>query len=319
MRYWLYVWLAFFLPFAASAQDLSGEWAGRYVCAQGPNGVTVRLQRQGESNNYQGEFITNQIIENPNSVDSRFPFRGYFDPVTRVFRATPRPGTIRASSARFKTIMGQTIGFEAEFSGQNLMGRITDRRCGNISLAFKQGSAPSSLPQAAPISAPPRMFAGAPPTTQTQSPPLEPVEVAQDTSLNASVNEFITEDSKGWLLWRYDRGSARNARIEATDEAGTKIYGEYTFNGGRKGWVRMVVKDEKVQCIRFWNEGACRPLRRPPSHGLMSGFLEGIGRAASSPSSGSNGSSGERTCRMVYDPKCTPDGGCQHRQFRVCD
>ena len=125
----------------------------------------------------------------------------------------------------------------------------------------------------------------------------------QRSDLDAALYNIVLQDSRGWLWWRFDKGSVRNARIESQDATGvTQIYGEYTYNRGRKGWVRVRLKDETVECIRFWNEGSCRPFRRPPSHGLVRGLIEG---AASAPTSGGptagSGSTGQ-TCRYEAMP-----------------
>jgi len=160
-------------------------------------------------------------------------------------------------------------------------------------------------------------YVGFTPAASAQKPGSAPAGQTQGASagnLNALLDEVITQDSTSWLLWRYDRGSARNARMENTSGTGVRtLYGEYTFNGGRGGWVRVQFTNDQVQCIQFWNEGRCRPFRSPPSHGVLKGLVAGAAAGAASGSSGSGSGSTGQNCRYEAMP------GVPGSRQRICD
>ena len=81
------------------------------------------------------------------------------------------------------------------------------------------------------------------------------------------------------------------------DNGDAIIYGEYTFNGSRQGWVRVRLNESKVVCLRFWNEGGCRPFKTPPSHGIMRDLVVGAATAASTGGT-SGGSSSQGKTRI---------------------
>lgn len=129
-------------------------------------------------------------------------------------------------------------------------------------------------------------------------------------TLNQQLDQIIAADSTSWMFWRYDRGSARNARFEGDPaESSRVLYGEYSFNGGQGGWVRVRFNAESVQCIQFWNEAQCRPFRSPPSHRIVGDLLAS---AASGAANGSSGSTGQN-CRYENMPGIP--GGRQ----RICN
>jgi len=143
---------------------------------------------------------------------------------------------------------------------------------------------------------------------------------AASGGLNHQLDQIIAADSTSWLFWRYDHGSTRNARIEQNNPSGVSvIYGEYTYNGGSRGWVRVRLNGDQVQCIEFWNEGRCRPFRSPPSHGVVSGLLGAMAESGSSGGSSSSSSSGS-VCRTETRQICPPDGSyCRTYNEEVCN
>ncbi len=79
--------------------------------------------------------------------------------------------------------------------------------------------------------------------------------------LAATLDNVIRVDSRGWLMNQYDVGSVTNARMEESSRADRSgvLFGEYTYNGGRPGWVRVRIADGVAQCVEYWDfQGRCR-------------------------------------------------------------
>lgn len=120
-----------------------------------------------------------------------------------------------------------------------------------------------------------------------------------ELTIDQVLDRVITEDSRSWLFWTYNIGSARNGKVERfMDNGDAIVYGEYTFSGSREGWVRVRLNESKVVCLRFWNEGNCRPFKTPPSHGMMRDLIVGAATGASSGGGvgGSNSQENPRIC-----------------------
>lgn len=62
---------------------------------------------------------------------------------------------------------------------------------------------------------------------------------------------------------RFDSGSVGNVEVLGdADGGGISIRGDYTFNGGRAGWVRAVYAKGKIVCLEYWDrQGACDDVR----------------------------------------------------------
>lgn len=81
--------------------------------------------------------------------------------------------------------------------------------------------------------------------------------------LDAAIDQIVTADSNGWMFLRYDRGSMKNAHVveRSADKKISVIYGDYTYNGGTAGWVKVRVVDGKPNCLEYWDHaGRCRPV-----------------------------------------------------------
>ncbi|HTQ98761.1 MAG TPA: hypothetical protein VMH83_02180, partial [Candidatus Acidoferrum sp.] len=87
------------------------------------------------------------------------------------------------------------------------------------------------------------------------------------------------------------------------DKKSVIFYGEYTYNRGREGWVKMQVTQVKneisVDCIEFWDfRGQCRPFGRSPSQAIMAGVMVEVAREAlTAPVGSSNNSGVAQGCR----------------------
>jgi uncharacterized protein len=99
--------------------------------------------------------------------------------------------------------------------------------------------------------------------------------VSSMSEMDAVMDRIITRDSWGWMFNRYDRGSVRNTRVEARDGRDRLVYGEYTYNGGTPGWVRLLIIDGHLACVEYHDfAGACRPVgARSYAYGITSRLL----------------------------------------------
>lgn len=113
--------------------------------------------------------------------------------------------------------------------------------------------------------------------------------------LSSALDSIIQADASGWMFNRYDRGSVRNVRIleRSADGRSMVVYGDYTFNGGRSGNVRVLITDGNVECLRFWDSPSCRPLGRSHSQALVAAAIVG---AASSDGGSSGGT--QQNCQL---------------------
>ena len=87
---------------------------------------------------------------------------------------------------------------------------------------------------------------------------LAAVEVARIASLPrasagqcALLDRTVQQDSGAWSFNRYDSGSMSNVRLSSTQGSTTVLRGEYTYNGGSKGWVEAEVSRGSVSCLRY--------------------------------------------------------------------
>jgi hypothetical protein len=107
--------------------------------------------------------------------------------------------------------------------------------------------------------------------------------------LAAIIDKVIKADSSGWIFNRYDRGSVTNAEFMEQSEDGQSgvVYGEYTYNGGSPGWVKIVMKDGYADCMEYWDfRGQCRPFGTA-SYGSQLAMGMIVGAMTAQPSSGS--------------------------------
>lgn len=95
------------------------------------------------------------------------------------------------------------------------------------------------------------------------------------TEMDAIMDRIITRDSWGWMFNRYDRGSARNTRVEARNGRDRLVYSEYTYNGGAPGWVHLLIVDGRLACVEYHDfQGTCRPVgARSYAYGITSRLL----------------------------------------------
>lgn len=97
---------------------------------------------------------------------------------------------------------------------------------------------------------------------------------AEEERIRERLEEIIALDSKGWLFNRFLPGSVGNVSVSDAPNAKKIVYGEYTFNRNRRGWIKVLMNKESVECIEYWDfRGICRPIGRSPSHEIASGLI----------------------------------------------
>lgn len=70
----------------------------------------------------------------------------------------------------------------------------------------------------------------------------------------------IVQDSRSWLMNRYDVGSLTNVRA-STIGGVTMLRGDYSYNGGTRGWLEARVAGGRIECIHYHDTGGCAPVR----------------------------------------------------------
>jgi hypothetical protein len=75
-----------------------------------------------------------------------------------------------------------------------------------------------------------------------------------------SADEIISRDARGWLMNRYDQGSARVRDVlESSSGRRATLTVDYTYNGGMKGWVEIELDDGAAKCLRYHDfQHTCR-------------------------------------------------------------
>jgi|JI10StandDraft_1071094.scaffolds.fasta_scaffold60466_3 hypothetical protein len=69
-------------PFA-HAQEITGEWAGRYICNQGVTQLHLTIQKTGAGKGITATFNFGPPPENPDVPKGAYAMRGTYDPATR--------------------------------------------------------------------------------------------------------------------------------------------------------------------------------------------------------------------------------------------
>jgi hypothetical protein len=98
-----------------------------------------------------------------------------------------------------------------------------------------------------------------------------------DESLTGTMDKIVAVDAEGWVFNRYDVGSMTNVRVERLADGSADVHGDYTYNGGAAGWVKVHVVGGKLDCLEFWDfPGQCRPLGRSPSQAIVRAFANAM-------------------------------------------
>ena len=65
------------------AQDITGEWAGRYICNQGVTALHLTIQKTGAGKGVTATFNFGPPPENPDVPKGAYAMRGAYDPASR--------------------------------------------------------------------------------------------------------------------------------------------------------------------------------------------------------------------------------------------
>ncbi|MEJ0025340.1 MAG: hypothetical protein WDN01_04865 [Rhizomicrobium sp.] len=125
--------------------------------------------------------------------------------------------------------------------------------------------------------------------------------------LRAALDHLVAVDSQSWMFNRYDVGSMTNVAVQQRSRDGgtATLYGEYTYNGGAPGWVRVRLEGGELKCMEFWDfSGICRPIGASPSHRIFSTVVTGVLAGAMS---GGGGSDDRPAPGQGYCPSGDPD------------
>jgi hypothetical protein len=75
------------------------------------------------------------------------------------------------------------------------------------------------------------------------------------------LEKLVTLDAQGWIINKYDYGSMRNPTLIGQSQTSTTLGGQFTYNHGQPGWVRIELTKGKVPCLEYWDTvGTCRPI-----------------------------------------------------------
>jgi hypothetical protein len=89
---------------------------------------------------------------------------------------------------------------------------------------------------------------------------------------------YVQTDSRGWAYNKYNPGSLRNVKIvDGSVKSGNFVMrGDYSYNGGSKGWVMAKMSGGRLECIQFWDaQIGCRGLRTPEQGQAMRSAVAG--------------------------------------------
>lgn len=123
------------------------------------------------------------------------------------------------------------------------------------------------------------------------------------------IDAVIQVDSRGWMFNRYDVGSVSSERFleQSADGKNAVAYGEYTYNGGSRGWIKIRLTNGEVECMEYFDfAGRCRPAGTASYGSQLALDLMVSAMAAPSSSSYGDGSAGQ-TCTDVIGG-LTPEG-----------
>lgn len=112
------------------------------------------------------------------------------------------------------------------------------------------------------------------------------------TKLDEAVNRLVSLDAGSWGMNRYDDGSARNSRVLDRSKTCYTVYGQYTYNGGRPGWVKIQFSGKKPQCIEFWDfAGSCRAIGHSPGRAMAAAAVGAVAAGVAGGGGGGGGGS----------------------------
>ena len=133
--------------------------------------------------------------------------------------------------------------------------------------------------------------------------------------LTQAMDAVVQLDSRSWMFNRYDVGSMTGVYVSNFGDISV-AHGDYTYNRGVRGWVRIQFSGEQIRCVEYHDfAGTCRPVgQNPARQAFMAVAVEAFapGGASSSGSSselqrcldraggGAEGQRAAQSCRQLY-------------------
>lgn len=80
--------------------------------------------------------------------------------------------------------------------------------------------------------------------------------------LTQAMDAVVQLDSRSWMFNRYDVGSMTGVYVSDFGDISV-AHGDYTYNRGVRGWVRIQFTGEQICCVEYHDfAGTCRPVGR---------------------------------------------------------
>ncbi|MBK8837151.1 MAG: hypothetical protein IPO30_00145 [Hyphomonadaceae bacterium] len=83
MRFTIAAFAIAMLAPAARAQDITGDWTGKYICAQGVTALSLTIQKANAPGAVVATFAFGPLPENPDVPEGAYRMRGKYDPMSR--------------------------------------------------------------------------------------------------------------------------------------------------------------------------------------------------------------------------------------------
>lgn len=116
------IWLAAaLLTPIAHAQDVTGDWTGKYICGQGITALHLTIQKVSAGKMIAATFSFGPLPENPDVPTGSYTMRGTYDAASRRVRLTGEKWV----DAPDGYIMVPLDGYLST-SGQKISGRVPD-------------------------------------------------------------------------------------------------------------------------------------------------------------------------------------------------
>lgn len=125
--------------------------------------------------------------------------------------------------------------------------------------------------------------------------------------LTLNLDKIVSTDAQSWVFNRYDHGSTHNVRVLEHHGKSGLVYGEYTYNHGQRGWVKVRIANGQLSCLEFWDfQGICRDLGHSPSQALFAVTVAAIAISLAEGGSGGGGSSASDHAACVHACRDAP-------------
>jgi hypothetical protein len=120
---------------------------------------------------------------------------------------------------------------------------------------------------------------------------VQQAQADQAARIQGQLENIVKQDAAGWIYNKYDAGSIHNVQVTESSGRIITLRGDYTFNGGKPGWVQADLRNRSNPCLTYWDTPqACRPLSVTRTE-LLAKAIEAANRASANGDRQSGGSS----------------------------